>query len=150
MPFMIIWVGSLIFGGKKGAVQLIILDRAAYNPALTLTHHLREGAAAGNPLHASAFFRCRLMGIFEPLYIYFSGSIERYWTALNQIFMAIFSVIDFWFVQLNAFLDIEQKLNAMSLFNFGSICSGPVKLGFLGKKVSVFLCHWEKKVLPPI
>ena len=63
--------------------------------------------------------------------------------------MAIFSVIDFWFVQLNAFLDIEQKLNAMSLFNFGSILIifAPVKLGsFLGKKGPVsFLCHSEKK-----
>ena len=86
---------------------------------------------------------------FEPIYIYFFGSIERVRTALNQIFMAIFSVIDFWSVQLNAFLDIKKKLNAMSLFNFGSICIFAVKLRFFGKKglsSILFVSFREKKV----
>ena len=143
---MIIWVGSLIFGGKKGAVQLIILDRAAYNPALTLTHHLREGAAAGNPLHASAF-KCRLMGIFEPLYIYiFSvqlNAIERRWTRFlwpysQLLIFGSFNWTHFWTLNKN-----WTRWVCSILVQFVFLLSN---WDFLGKKVCpvYFLCHWEK------
>ena len=66
--------------------------------------------------------------------------------------MAIFSVIHFWTVKLTVFLDIQKKLNAASLFNFGSIwiIFAPVKLGsFFGKKglsSILFVSFREKKV----